>query len=443
MLPETDADAVLRAIETTAPKLAIVDSIQTMYDAGLEAAAGTVSQVRECAARLQRLAKASATTIFLVGHVTKEGSLAGPRVLEHMVDTVLYLEGDRHQEFRILRATKNRFGSTDEIGIFSMGEAGLEEVADPSAALLGENSLNSSGTVVLAAVEGTRPLLVELQSLVTDSPYDVPRSSTASRSATSRRRSPSHSHQISSRHPGFISNRRKTSYAAFRSLGPLGGDWARSGRRLHPGLFLGAHRRGHTPRQRRHHQPDHPRGPDLRLPRRSLRPGGLAQRQLHAAHYAPARSHHRPLRPLRGPAGRGPDRFLRARFSVRRVLERGARRAARLPRRQRRLDATRRAPRLDGLGPFRDSRAAGEVRHPGHLGHHRRPRRRPGAHRVFGYAPDRSPLRSERAAAGGRLLRQRQAEPGPAWPRSADPASERARPRHRIPRRRSGRRAGG
>ena len=177
MLPETDADAVLGAIETTAPQLAIVDSIQTMYDAGLEAAAGTVSQVRECAARLQRLAKASATTIFLVGHVTKEGSLAGPRVLEHMVDTVLYLEGDRHQEFRILRATKNRFGSTDEIGIFSMGEAGLEEVADPSAALLGENSLNSSGTVVLAAVEGTRPLLVELQSLVTDSPYELPRRS--------------------------------------------------------------------------------------------------------------------------------------------------------------------------------------------------------------------------------------------------------------------------
>src|SRR5438309_1200140 len=128
-----------------------------LTDPGLEAAAGTVSQVRECAARLLRLAKETGIPIFLVGHVTKEGSLAGPRVLEHMVDTVLYLEGDRQQEFRILRATKNRFGSTDEIGIFAMGGVGLEEVADPSASLVSNSSLTTSGTVVLAAVEGTRP----------------------------------------------------------------------------------------------------------------------------------------------------------------------------------------------------------------------------------------------------------------------------------------------
>jgi DNA repair protein RadA/Sms len=157
--------------------VAIVDSIQTMTDPGLEAAAGTVSQVRECAARLMRLAKETGIPVFLVGHVTKEGSLAGPRVLEHMVDTVLYLEGDRQQEFRILRATKNRFGSTDEIGIFAMGEAGLEEVADPSASLVSNSSLTAGGTVVLAAVEGTRPLLVELQSLVAATSFAVPRRS--------------------------------------------------------------------------------------------------------------------------------------------------------------------------------------------------------------------------------------------------------------------------
>jgi DNA repair protein RadA/Sms len=177
VLAENDLEAVIDAIREAAPGVAIVDSIQTMTDPGLEAAAGTVSQVRECAARLMRLAKETGIPVFLVGHVTKEGSLAGPRVLEHMVDTVLYLEGDRQQEFRILRATKNRFGSTDEIGIFAMGEAGLEEVADPSASLVSNSSLTAGGTVVLAAVEGTRPLLVELQSLVADTSFPMPRRS--------------------------------------------------------------------------------------------------------------------------------------------------------------------------------------------------------------------------------------------------------------------------
>ena len=177
VLAENDLESVLGGIRETGPGLAIVDSIQTMTDPGLEAAAGTVSQVRECAARLMRLAKETGIPIFLVGHVTKEGSLAGPRVLEHMVDTVLYLEGDRQQEFRILRATKNRFGSTDEIGIFAMGEAGLEEVADPSASLVSNSSLTAGGTVVLAAVEGTRPLLVELQSLVAKNSFQMPRRS--------------------------------------------------------------------------------------------------------------------------------------------------------------------------------------------------------------------------------------------------------------------------
>jgi DNA repair protein RadA/Sms len=177
VLAENDLESVIEAIRAAQPAVAIVDSIQTMTDPGLEAAAGTVSQVRECAARLMRLAKESGVPVFLVGHVTKEGSLAGPRVLEHMVDTVLYLEGDRQQEFRILRATKNRFGSTDEIGIFAMGEAGLEEVADPSAALVSNSSLTAGGTVVLAAVEGTRPLLVELQSLVAETSFPSPRRS--------------------------------------------------------------------------------------------------------------------------------------------------------------------------------------------------------------------------------------------------------------------------
>ena len=166
LLPENDLDAICEAIRTEAPQLAIIDSIQTVSDAGFEGSAGSVTQVRESAARLMRLAKEIGVPIFLVGHVTKEGSIAGPRVLEHIVDTVLYLEGDRRQELRILRATKNRFGSAEEIGVFAMGEDGLEEVPDPSAAILGTTAPVSPGTVIVAVLEGTRPLLVEVQSLV-------------------------------------------------------------------------------------------------------------------------------------------------------------------------------------------------------------------------------------------------------------------------------------
>src|SRR5579864_4945620 len=166
LLTENDLDAICDAIRAEVPALAIVDSIQTVSDAGFEGSAGSVTQVRESAARLMRLAKEIGVPIFLVGHVTKEGSIAGPRVLEHIVDTVLYLEGDRRQELRILRATKNRFGSAEEIGVFAMGEAGLEEVADPSAALLASAAPQAPGTVIVSVLEGTRPLLVEVQSLV-------------------------------------------------------------------------------------------------------------------------------------------------------------------------------------------------------------------------------------------------------------------------------------
>ena len=166
LLAENDLDAICEAIKAEAPQLAIIDSIQTVTDAGYEGSAGSVTQVRESAARLMRLAKEVGIPVFLVGHVTKDGSIAGPRVLEHIVDTVLYLEGDRRQELRILRATKNRFGSAEEIGVFAMGEAGLEEVSDPSAAILATGAPSAPGTVIVAALEGTRPLLVELQSLV-------------------------------------------------------------------------------------------------------------------------------------------------------------------------------------------------------------------------------------------------------------------------------------
>ena len=166
LLPENDLDAICEAIGAHRPRLAIIDSIQTVTDSGFEGSAGSVTQVRESAARLMRLAKEIGVPIFLVGHVTKDGSIAGPRVLEHIVDTVLYLEGDRRQELRILRATKNRFGSSEEIGVFAMGEGGLEEVADPSAALLAGAARSAPGTVIVATLEGTRPLLVEVQSLV-------------------------------------------------------------------------------------------------------------------------------------------------------------------------------------------------------------------------------------------------------------------------------------
>lgn len=172
---ETDITGILFHIENSSPDLVVVDSIQTTYDTSLESAPGTVSQVRNCAAALTRAAKNGGPPIVLIGHVTKEGALAGPRVLEHMVDTVLYFEGDRQHAYRILRAVKNRFGSTDEIGIFEMQEAGLAEVQNPSAALLAERTTGASGSAVAATMEGSRSLLVEIQALVSRSFLSNPR----------------------------------------------------------------------------------------------------------------------------------------------------------------------------------------------------------------------------------------------------------------------------
>lgn len=180
LVSETDIDHVERHLRELAPPVAIIDSIQTMFKSEVGSAPGSVAQVRECAAQLMRLAKTTGISIFLVGHVTKEGMLAGPRVLEHMVDTVLYLEGDRHQFFRILRGVKNRFGSTNEIGIFEMRGSGLVEVANPSALFLIHRPQGDvPGSAVVAGLEGTRPLLVEIQALVSPTGYGVPRRMTA------------------------------------------------------------------------------------------------------------------------------------------------------------------------------------------------------------------------------------------------------------------------
>ena len=157
------------------PKVVVIDSIQTVYADSIESAPGTVSQVRACAAELIRLAKRRGFVLFLVGHVTKEGVIAGPRVLEHMVDTVLYFEGDRGHQFRILRAVKNRFGATDEIGVFEMTDRGLAEVANPSALFLAERRGNVTGSCVYAGIEGTRPMLVEIQALVAPTTLSSPR----------------------------------------------------------------------------------------------------------------------------------------------------------------------------------------------------------------------------------------------------------------------------
>lgn len=175
---ETDIDAIEAHIANLSPRFVIIDSIQTMYDPSVASSPGTVSQVRACCARLMRLAKGTDTTIFLVGHVTKEGTLAGPRVLEHMVDTVLYFEGDRFQSYRILRAVKNRFGSTDEIGLFEMSDCGLREVAGASELFLAQRPEQGPGSAVVAIIEGTRPLLVEVQALVARSFLASPRRTT-------------------------------------------------------------------------------------------------------------------------------------------------------------------------------------------------------------------------------------------------------------------------
>ncbi len=168
-------ESIAALIGSEKPELVIIDSIQTMYMDEISSAPGSVSQVREVTAALMKLAKNSGTTVIIVGHVTKEGAIAGPRVLEHMVDTVLYFEGDRHLSFRILRAVKNRFGSTNEIGIFEMRDAGLEEVSNPSEIMLSGRSENVPGSAVVSSVEGTRPMLIEIQSLVCPTNFGVPR----------------------------------------------------------------------------------------------------------------------------------------------------------------------------------------------------------------------------------------------------------------------------
>jgi DNA repair protein RadA/Sms len=178
MLADTDVDVISEHALRMGPALLVVDSIQTMRTAELDSASGSVGQIRESTARLTRLAKAEGIATFLVGHVTKEGSIAGPKVLEHMVDTVLYLEGDQFHAYRLLRSVKNRFGATNEVGVFDMQERGLAEVVNPSAAFLSERESHTAGSVVTVALEGSRPLLVELQALVTPTHFGLPRRTT-------------------------------------------------------------------------------------------------------------------------------------------------------------------------------------------------------------------------------------------------------------------------
>ncbi|NJP35974.1 DNA repair protein RadA [Alkalicoccus luteus] len=175
VLAETDVQIIERVIEEMDPALVIIDSIQTVHLEDVTSAPGSVSQVRECTSSFMRIAKTKGIAIFLVGHVTKQGAIAGPRILEHMVDTVLYFEGEQHHTYRILRAVKNRFGSTNEIGIFEMKESGLEEVLNPSEIFLEERSAGAAGSAVVASMEGTRTVLVEIQSLISPTSFGNPR----------------------------------------------------------------------------------------------------------------------------------------------------------------------------------------------------------------------------------------------------------------------------
>ena len=175
LISETNLDLIENAVESEQPDAAVIDSIQTMYREDVSSAPGSVSQVRECTAALLQIAKGRGITIFLVGHVTKEGMVAGPRVLEHMVDTVLYFEGDRSARYRILRAAKNRFGATNEMGVFEMAQAGLAEVENPSAYLLEGRPENASGTAAACLMEGNSPLLLEIQALVCRTNFGLPR----------------------------------------------------------------------------------------------------------------------------------------------------------------------------------------------------------------------------------------------------------------------------
>ena len=174
-LGETDISIINENIEELQPKLVIIDSIQTMYSDELSAAAGSVSQVREITAQIMRMCKSKGITTIIIGHVTKDGTIAGPRVLEHMVDTVLYLEGERYFSYRILRGVKNRFGSTNEIGMFEMKGEGLVEITNPSQILISERDDNPSGSAIVASIEGTRPMLIELQALTTLSVFGIPK----------------------------------------------------------------------------------------------------------------------------------------------------------------------------------------------------------------------------------------------------------------------------
>jgi DNA repair protein RadA/Sms len=175
LVTETNLEAILEHAEKLSPKLMIVDSIQTTYSDDKPSSAGTVTQVRECTTRLQLYAKTTGVTVFLVGHVTKEGTIAGPRVLEHIVDTVLYLEGDSFQAYRLLRSVKNRFGATSEVGVFEMRDVGMAEVANPSEAFLAERLINAAGSSIAVTMEGTRPLLVEVQALASTTAHPNPR----------------------------------------------------------------------------------------------------------------------------------------------------------------------------------------------------------------------------------------------------------------------------
>ena len=174
-LGETDIDVIDQNIEELNPKLVIIDSMQTMYSEDISSAPGSVSQVREITSRIMKICKSRKITTIIIGHVTKDGNIAGPRVLEHMVDTVLYIEGERYFSYRMIRGVKNRFGSTNEVGMFEMQEKGMVEITNPSSILISEREDNPSGSVVVATVEGTRPLLVELQALVTQSVFGLPR----------------------------------------------------------------------------------------------------------------------------------------------------------------------------------------------------------------------------------------------------------------------------
>lgn len=178
LLPETDLDTILAELEALQPRVAVIDSIQALYFAALSSAPGSVSQVRECTSALMRIAKRESITLLIVGHVTKEGAIAGPKVLEHLVDTVLYFEGDRFASHRLLRSVKNRFGATQELGVFEMADRGLTEVLNPSELFLGNRDELAPGTATIVACEGTRPLVVELQALVSPTSYASPRRST-------------------------------------------------------------------------------------------------------------------------------------------------------------------------------------------------------------------------------------------------------------------------